>query len=1651
MPHRWLIALELSPVAIIIKTNTCCTVCRGRCSTRAGRRMTTAASAPLANAASLGNLMDHHHRHQHRATAAAAAIKSASELGNGHHRASGAVAFPRSSSTASAFMAPSGAAGAGHHAAAEAPQNGAVAATTGTKRPLSGLASLPPLLNGTGAAAGAGGGGTESSDSGAGGCGRLSPATTPAAPQVAPAVFQAPPPSLNNLLLLQQQLAIAAAAQHQHQQQQKQQQQFGFSVNGTAATAAAQQLAAMNGLAASPANLVAMMQVVNNLRLHQQQQQQQAVQRAHQQQQQQNPFVALEQLRASGAIDQKINQKHHFMSPQNHQHHLVAKQQPIGPFAAAGISQSAVGIGTIAAGGGTPNIKLELHKESSAGGSPTSINGGGSTIGSGELCVVCGDKASGRHYGAISCEGCKGFFKRSIRKQIAYVCRGSKDCPVTKFHRNRCQFCRLKKCLSTGMKSESVQAERRPMNAAMMAAAAAVAASSGGTASSMPSSTDVPPTSSLAAVMASGAGRYMGSGGGSSRSNHLHNHHNRVQSAAAGEEFGTAFAHSSSASAFMAPPTMVPFGHHNAFQSVNALAANLYRQQHHQQQNNANGKRCASPMGSGGGGGINELLLHQQQHAATKRRRLNTADAPATRNLRSPPRDQHHNNLLANQQNNSNTTTTSTTNSSAYNLQQGLLAFVNRHHQLQQQQIAASAKALRLQQQQQQQAVPSSSSSSSSASVAGGAPTQQHHQHHHHPILVDTTSSGSESGGASSETAAAAAAQPSATSRHAPLGNNKRCSSPPHSCSDDAASSSAMVDICGTIGSDAFPQHGSPSLLKPLIDSLSAAAVSRAGASPLIGPLRGSLSPPTTSQSPSPPSAVLTTGSLGGTVIGGSCSDGTGTAACGIADGPSLLAQLLKRDFAFNSNNQHQQDGAIGEQPLLENSHHLASSTAGADPLLFLELDDSPTASSRGSSTAFSVDGGAMPSSHGVGGGSGVGLSNSPPAPASLQSPVISAQNAKFELSMPPMLDHHQHQQQQQQNPQQQMNGVDFRVICESVSRLLFMSVHWVKGIHALADQHALIESTMKGKWCDLFLLGLVQRAHELNLAHMLRTVSAHLGIRCRYGQLKWERYEELCRQIALLHLFAQKTRQLKLSNMEFAYLKAIAFASADLPPRAQQPLHLVRQHSVQAVHSAQLRQLNSLACQELFEHLIQSNLVRSFRDADALKRHRRHFCRRKKATAATTTTNFDDHLLEPSASGGECCGADGGSDCCGASSTTAGTATTTNTTESRGSGGGIGSCTAGRHSEGGDKNGDECGGAEHNSNGGGERKANGGHYRGEEEHELDHDGTMALCCDTTTSPGSSASQQQQCVKRENEATAVEQQRQNTGTSMKASPSLSLRQQQQRATAVAKAEVMAEDTCDEQAPDRHQHHTGGNGTGGGGELSPEDMLVAVQRHSLLLQLLPCLRWFNESALVELFFSTLLGSIPIETVIPFILNTNLPLNKLDEQRNGKNSANTDATTTTTTTTTAETTMSEQNGGANGTPENGYEQHGDRADVALEQHQAVQPAGAGQGLPSAAVAVAAAAVAELLSLNSAAGHRKEKHVKVEQSEAVDSNDDDKRDGCAVDDDYQQSDKRNYEQEEEDKQGQQESKKYQQHQQKLRNDESDQKSRWADNTAA
>uniref|UniRef100_A0A915HLQ4 Uncharacterized protein n=1 Tax=Romanomermis culicivorax TaxID=13658 RepID=A0A915HLQ4_ROMCU len=100
----------------------------------------------------------------------------------------------------------------------------------------------------------------------------------------------------------------------------------------------------------------------------------------------------------------------------------------------------------------------------SSGGVNALLSGGQQGIGAADAtangqnveCVVCGDKSSGKHYGQFTCEGCKSFFKRSVRRNLAYTCRASKNCPIDVHHRNQCQYCRFRKCLKMGMRKEGV-------------------------------------------------------------------------------------------------------------------------------------------------------------------------------------------------------------------------------------------------------------------------------------------------------------------------------------------------------------------------------------------------------------------------------------------------------------------------------------------------------------------------------------------------------------------------------------------------------------------------------------------------------------------------------------------------------------------------------------------------------------------------------------------------------------------------------------------------------------------------------------------------------------------------------------------------------------------------------------------------------------------------------------------------------------------------------------------------------------------------------------------------------------------------------------------------------------------------------------------
>ncbi|KAM7398793.1 hypothetical protein PAMP_018103 [Pampus punctatissimus] len=76
------------------------------------------------------------------------------------------------------------------------------------------------------------------------------------------------------------------------------------------------------------------------------------------------------------------------------------------------------------------------------------------------LCLVCGDFASGYHYGVASCEACKAFFKRTIQGNIEYSCPVTNECEITKRRRKACQACRFQKCLQAGMMREGVRMDR---------------------------------------------------------------------------------------------------------------------------------------------------------------------------------------------------------------------------------------------------------------------------------------------------------------------------------------------------------------------------------------------------------------------------------------------------------------------------------------------------------------------------------------------------------------------------------------------------------------------------------------------------------------------------------------------------------------------------------------------------------------------------------------------------------------------------------------------------------------------------------------------------------------------------------------------------------------------------------------------------------------------------------------------------------------------------------------------------------------------------------------------------------------------------------------------------------------------------------------
>jgi hypothetical protein len=127
------------------------------------------------------------------------------------------------------------------------------------------------------------------------------------------------------------------------------------------------------------------------------------------------------------------------------------------------------------------NTKLKLNKFTSPNQRKAAIPGKprGATY-DGNLCMICSDRASGFHYGVLACEGCKGFFKRFckeskckkddegdespsslINHQQKRHCVFGGNCDINIRTRNRCQYCRMQKCIDLGMSKDGIKLGRR--------------------------------------------------------------------------------------------------------------------------------------------------------------------------------------------------------------------------------------------------------------------------------------------------------------------------------------------------------------------------------------------------------------------------------------------------------------------------------------------------------------------------------------------------------------------------------------------------------------------------------------------------------------------------------------------------------------------------------------------------------------------------------------------------------------------------------------------------------------------------------------------------------------------------------------------------------------------------------------------------------------------------------------------------------------------------------------------------------------------------------------------------------------------------------------------------------------------------------------
>ncbi|VDI42748.1 syntaxin-binding protein 5, partial [Mytilus galloprovincialis] len=173
-----------------------------------------------------------------------------------------------------------------------------------------------------------------------------------------------------------------------------------------------------------------------------------------------------------------------------------------------------------------------------------------------------------------------------------------------------------------------------------------------------------------------------------------------------------------------------------------------------------------------------------------------------------------------------------------------------------------------------------------------------------------------------------------------------------------------------------------------------------------------------------------------------------------------------------------------------------------------------------------------------------------------IEGPILSSSNFQFNLTTP--------------SPMPAYLNVHY--ICESASRLLFLSMHWTRSIQAFQALSQDIQTVLvKSCWSELFTLGLAQCSQTMSLPTILMAILNHLQTALHQDKTSAERIKIVIDHILKLQNYIQSMHQLNVDTEEYAYLKALVLFSPDNPSLLNAP---------------QIEKIQDMIQQELRQHV---------------------------------------------------------------------------------------------------------------------------------------------------------------------------------------------------------------------------------------------------------------------------------------------------------------------------------------------------------------------------------------------------------------------------------------------------------------------------------